>query len=259
VAHTFNPSTWEAEAGGFLSSRPAWSTKWVPGQPGLYRETLSQMIIIIIIIIIIINLLIYVCICICIWCMYMFILCVLNVHMWVEVGACALYVYVYMYQYKASSSSYPSLVALFCNSSIWETGLEEWWVQNQPELCSETLERDGGRAEREENGGENGFHGRCTRIPSMVEKHKKTEWQSLFSSQVLCTPRNLSWSPNTGSSKESKCMWETHPSKSSWGSPSLNLRWAPAGLLLQSPRYPGTASEMPPPTHLRKCQRTVGW
>jgi major histocompatibility complex class I len=27
VAYTFNPSTWEAEAGGFLSSRPAWSTK----------------------------------------------------------------------------------------------------------------------------------------------------------------------------------------------------------------------------------------
>jgi hypothetical protein len=27
VVHTFNPSTWEAEAGGFLSSRPAWSTK----------------------------------------------------------------------------------------------------------------------------------------------------------------------------------------------------------------------------------------
>jgi hypothetical protein len=42
VAHTFNPSTWEAEAGRFLSSRPAWSTKWVPGQPGLHRETLSQ-------------------------------------------------------------------------------------------------------------------------------------------------------------------------------------------------------------------------
>jgi hypothetical protein len=41
VAQTFNPSTWEAEAGGFLSSRPAWSTEWVPGQPGLYRETLS--------------------------------------------------------------------------------------------------------------------------------------------------------------------------------------------------------------------------
>jgi hypothetical protein len=27
VAHTFNPSTWEAEAGRFLSSRPAWSYK----------------------------------------------------------------------------------------------------------------------------------------------------------------------------------------------------------------------------------------
>jgi hypothetical protein len=25
VAHAFDPSTWEAEAGGFLSSRPAWS------------------------------------------------------------------------------------------------------------------------------------------------------------------------------------------------------------------------------------------
>ena len=42
VAHAFNPSTWEAEAGRFLSLRPAWSTKWVPGQPGLHRETLSQ-------------------------------------------------------------------------------------------------------------------------------------------------------------------------------------------------------------------------
>jgi hypothetical protein len=27
VAHAFNPSTQDAEAGGFLSSRPAWSTK----------------------------------------------------------------------------------------------------------------------------------------------------------------------------------------------------------------------------------------
>jgi hypothetical protein len=27
LAHTFSPSTWEAEAGGFLSLRPAWSTK----------------------------------------------------------------------------------------------------------------------------------------------------------------------------------------------------------------------------------------
>jgi hypothetical protein len=42
VVHAFNPSTQEAEAGGFLSLRPAWSTKGVPGQPGLYRETLSQ-------------------------------------------------------------------------------------------------------------------------------------------------------------------------------------------------------------------------
>jgi hypothetical protein len=42
VVHAFNPSTQEAEAGGFLSSRAAWSTKWVPGQPGLYRAILSQ-------------------------------------------------------------------------------------------------------------------------------------------------------------------------------------------------------------------------
>jgi hypothetical protein len=27
MAHAFNPSTWEAEAGGFLRSRPVWSTK----------------------------------------------------------------------------------------------------------------------------------------------------------------------------------------------------------------------------------------
>jgi hypothetical protein len=42
VVHAFNPSTWEVEAGGFLSSRPAWSTEWVPGQPGLHIETLSR-------------------------------------------------------------------------------------------------------------------------------------------------------------------------------------------------------------------------
>jgi hypothetical protein len=41
VAQAFNPSTWEAEAGGFLSSRPAF-VKWVPRQPELYRETLSR-------------------------------------------------------------------------------------------------------------------------------------------------------------------------------------------------------------------------
>jgi hypothetical protein len=33
VAHTFNLSTWEAEADGSLNSRPAWATQWVPGQP----------------------------------------------------------------------------------------------------------------------------------------------------------------------------------------------------------------------------------
>jgi hypothetical protein len=38
VAHAFNPNTWEPEAGGFLSSRPVWSTKWVPGQPGLTKK-----------------------------------------------------------------------------------------------------------------------------------------------------------------------------------------------------------------------------
>jgi hypothetical protein len=36
VAHAYNPSTWEAEAeaeaGGFLSSRPAWSTKFQDSQ-----------------------------------------------------------------------------------------------------------------------------------------------------------------------------------------------------------------------------------
>jgi hypothetical protein len=42
VAHDFSPSTQEAEAGGFLTSRPAWSTEWVPGQPGLHRETLFR-------------------------------------------------------------------------------------------------------------------------------------------------------------------------------------------------------------------------
>ena len=40
-AHAFNPRTWEAEAGRFPSWRPAWSTVWVPGHPGLHRKTLS--------------------------------------------------------------------------------------------------------------------------------------------------------------------------------------------------------------------------
>ena len=42
VEHVFNPSTQETEAGGFLCSSPAWSTKWVPRQSGLFRETLFQ-------------------------------------------------------------------------------------------------------------------------------------------------------------------------------------------------------------------------
>jgi hypothetical protein len=32
VAHAFNLSTWEAEAGRFLSSRPAWSTEFQDSQ-----------------------------------------------------------------------------------------------------------------------------------------------------------------------------------------------------------------------------------
>ena len=42
MVHAFNPSIWEAETDGFLSSRQAWSTELVPGQPRLHRETLSQ-------------------------------------------------------------------------------------------------------------------------------------------------------------------------------------------------------------------------
>jgi hypothetical protein len=39
--HNFNPCTREAEAGGSLSSRPAWSAERVPRWPGLHREILS--------------------------------------------------------------------------------------------------------------------------------------------------------------------------------------------------------------------------
>ena len=41
VARAFDPSTQEAEADGSMSSKPAWSTEWVPGEPGVHRETLS--------------------------------------------------------------------------------------------------------------------------------------------------------------------------------------------------------------------------
>lgn len=35
-------STWKEEAGRFQSSRPAWSTELLAGQPGLHREILSK-------------------------------------------------------------------------------------------------------------------------------------------------------------------------------------------------------------------------
>jgi hypothetical protein len=41
VAHAFNPTTQEAEAGRSLSLRTAWSTEGIPGQPGIHRKVLS--------------------------------------------------------------------------------------------------------------------------------------------------------------------------------------------------------------------------
>jgi hypothetical protein len=42
VVHAFNPSTWEAEAGRSLSSKPAWSTEQVARHLGIHRKTMSQ-------------------------------------------------------------------------------------------------------------------------------------------------------------------------------------------------------------------------
>jgi hypothetical protein len=43
VAHAFNPSTWEAKAGRFLSSRPAWSTEHLGGAEGtIQRNPVSK-------------------------------------------------------------------------------------------------------------------------------------------------------------------------------------------------------------------------
>jgi hypothetical protein len=43
VVHTFNPSTWEAETGGFVSSRPAWSTEWVQSETkAIQRNPVSK-------------------------------------------------------------------------------------------------------------------------------------------------------------------------------------------------------------------------
>ena len=39
VAHAFNPSTWEAEACGFLSSRPAWSCHGEGGHKDMTLRT----------------------------------------------------------------------------------------------------------------------------------------------------------------------------------------------------------------------------
>ena len=38
VVRAFSPSILEAETGGSLSLRPAWSTRWVLGQSELHRE-----------------------------------------------------------------------------------------------------------------------------------------------------------------------------------------------------------------------------
>jgi hypothetical protein len=44
VPHAFNPSTWEAEAGEFLSLKPAWSTKaqGYTEKPCLEKQTNKQ-------------------------------------------------------------------------------------------------------------------------------------------------------------------------------------------------------------------------
>ena len=44
MGHTFSPSTEEAEAGGSLNLRPAWSTELVRGHPGLHikKQTNKQ-------------------------------------------------------------------------------------------------------------------------------------------------------------------------------------------------------------------------
>ena len=38
VVHTFNLSTQEAESGGSVSLKPAWSTEQIPGQPELFSR-----------------------------------------------------------------------------------------------------------------------------------------------------------------------------------------------------------------------------
>lgn len=42
MVYTFNYGTQENEAGGSLNSKPAWSTEFVPEQPGLGRQPCLQ-------------------------------------------------------------------------------------------------------------------------------------------------------------------------------------------------------------------------
>ena len=42
LGHAFNLSTWEAKSGGYLSSKPAWSTECVPRQSELHRDALFK-------------------------------------------------------------------------------------------------------------------------------------------------------------------------------------------------------------------------
>jgi hypothetical protein len=42
VAHAFNPSTWEAEAGEFLSSRPTWSRVSSRTARAIWRNPVSK-------------------------------------------------------------------------------------------------------------------------------------------------------------------------------------------------------------------------
>lgn len=42
VAHSFNPRPWEAERVPTLNSRPVRYTEGIPGQPGIYRETMFR-------------------------------------------------------------------------------------------------------------------------------------------------------------------------------------------------------------------------
>ena len=42
MVHAFNPSTWKAEAGGSLSSRPAWSTEFQDSQDYIEKPCLEK-------------------------------------------------------------------------------------------------------------------------------------------------------------------------------------------------------------------------